>query len=125
MEDKKIVFIASECQPFFASGGLGDVIGSLPQKIASASEATVSVILPLYSKINPAWRNKLLYVGQMTVQLAWRKQYCGIFKYEAKDVTIIFWTTNIISNVRTSTATLTTANALRSLPKPVSMPSCI
>ncbi|MGI6728678.1 MAG: glycogen synthase [Bacilli bacterium] len=90
MEDKKIVFIASECQPFFASGGLGDVIGSLPQKIASASEATVSVILPLYSKINPAWRNKLLYVGQMTVQLAWRKQYCGIFKYEAKDVTYYF-----------------------------------
>lgn len=90
MEDKKIVFIASECQPFFASGGLGDVIGSLPQKIASASEASVSVLLPLYSKINPVWRNKLLYVGQMTVQLAWRKQYCGIFKYESKGVTYYF-----------------------------------
>ena len=30
---KKIFFVASEAQPFFASGGLGDVIGSLPKKI--------------------------------------------------------------------------------------------
>ena len=34
MNSKQIVIIASECQPFFASGGLGDVIGSLPQKLA-------------------------------------------------------------------------------------------
>ena len=30
---KKIFFVASEAQPFFASGGLGDAIGSLPKKI--------------------------------------------------------------------------------------------
>ena len=30
---KKIFFVASEAQPFFASGGLGDVIGSLPKRI--------------------------------------------------------------------------------------------
>lgn len=92
MEGKKVVFIASECQPFFASGGLGDVIGSLPQKIASASKNLyeVSVILPLYSKIAQKYRNKLVYVSQMIVQLAWRKQYCGIFKYVNKDVTYYF-----------------------------------
>ena len=28
MENKTIIIAASECQPFFASGGLGDVIGS-------------------------------------------------------------------------------------------------
>ena len=33
MKGKSIVIIASECQPFFASGGLGDVIGSLPSKV--------------------------------------------------------------------------------------------
>ena len=31
---KKLFFVASEAQPFFASGGLGDVIGSLPKRIA-------------------------------------------------------------------------------------------
>ena len=29
-EINKIAFVASECQPFFTSGGLADVIGSLP-----------------------------------------------------------------------------------------------
>ena len=35
---KKITFVASECQPFFASGGLGDVIGSLPSRIVKEGE---------------------------------------------------------------------------------------
>ena len=41
MENKKIVIVASECQPFFASGGLGDVIGSLPQKLAKEVNSKV------------------------------------------------------------------------------------
>ena len=35
---KKVFFIASEAQPYIASGGLGDVIGSLPKAIAKASK---------------------------------------------------------------------------------------
>ena len=31
---KKILFVASEALPFASSGGLGDVIGSLPAAIA-------------------------------------------------------------------------------------------
>ena len=51
MNSKKIVIVASECQPFFASGGLGDVVGSLPKRIVKQSkgEYEISVILPLYS----------------------------------------------------------------------------
>ena len=94
MNSKKIVIVASECQPFFASGGLGDVIGSLPQRIAKLvgpEENQVSVILPLYSKFtNNKYRNKLVYIGQTTVQLSWRKQYCGIFRYIEKGVTYYF-----------------------------------
>ncbi|MDD7314584.1 MAG: glycogen synthase [Bacilli bacterium] len=91
-EMKKITFVTSECQPFIASGGLGDVTGSLPQRIVKAGkgEYQLNVILPYYSKINPVYRNKLVYVGQITVNLAWRKQYCGIFKYEDKYVTYYF-----------------------------------
>ncbi len=89
---KKVTFITSECQPFIASGGLGDVTGSLPQRIVKAGkgEYELSVILPYYSKINPKFLNKLVYVGQITVNLAWRKQYCGIFKYEVKGVKYYF-----------------------------------
>ena len=81
---KKIAYVASECQPFFASGGLGDVVGSLPKRIVKQSkgEYEISVILPLYSlKMNPKYFNKLIYVGQTTVKLSWRNQYCGIYKY--------------------------------------------
>ena len=96
MEGKKIAIIASECQPFFASGGLGDVVGSLPKRIIKLAndKATdpnqIVVILPLYSKIAHDYRNKLVYVSQHVVTLAWRKQYCGVFKYVDKGVTYYF-----------------------------------
>ena len=63
MNSKKIVIVASECQPFFASGGLGDVIGSLPQRIIKQSkgEYQVTVILPLFStRFNTQYFNKLV-----------------------------------------------------------------
>ena len=96
MTNKKIAIIASECQPFFASGGLADVIGSLPQRIAKLMNdekqtTEVYVMLPLYSKFTTeSYKNKLEYVGQTTVSLAWRKQYCGIFKYTKDNVVYYF-----------------------------------
>lgn len=89
---KKIFFVASEAQPFFASGGLGDVIGSLPKRILKNSKAeySVSVILPLYEKLNKAYQNKLSFVGATTTNLSWRKQYTGIFKYEETGVKYYF-----------------------------------
>lgn len=89
---KKIYFVASEAQPFFASGGLGDVIGSLPKRILKNAKGmfSVSVILPLYSKLNQAYKNKLVYVGQTTTKLSWRNQYCGIYKYEESGVKYYF-----------------------------------
>lgn len=89
---KKVFFVASEAQPFFASGGLGDVIGSLPKRISknAKGEYEISVILPLYSKINQTYKNKLVWVGQTTTRLSWRNQYCGIYKYEDSGVKYYF-----------------------------------
>ena len=91
-EINKIAFVASECQPFFTSGGLADVIGSLPKKIVKLDKGVweVNVFLPLYSTISKAYANKLVYVGQIYVGLSWRKQYCGIFKYQEAGVTYYF-----------------------------------
>ena len=88
---KKITFVASECQPFFASGGLGDVIGSLPSRIVKegANELDVTVFLPLYSSMTAGYRNKLVYVGQINVKLSWRIQYCGIYKYENNKISFM------------------------------------
>ena len=50
---KKILFAASEAMPFAATGGLGDVIGSLPAAIKKkgGDDVDVRVVMPLYSAI--------------------------------------------------------------------------
>lgn len=47
---RNILFVASEGLPYIKSGGLADVIGSLPQQINS-DDYHCSVVLPLYKKI--------------------------------------------------------------------------
>lgn len=44
---KKILFVASECAPYIKTGGLGDVVASLP-KYCNGRQADVRVILPYY-----------------------------------------------------------------------------
>ena len=48
----KLLFVGAEAVPYISTGGLGDVLGSLPQAVKAANpEADVRVILPLYKKI--------------------------------------------------------------------------
>ena len=87
---RKIMFVASEARPFIATGGLADVIGSLPQALAQDPSYDVRVVLPLYSDIKPEYRRKFSFLGNIFVQLSWRNQYCGIFTYAEKGVTYYF-----------------------------------
>lgn len=48
---QNILFVASEMTPFIKTGGLGDVVGSLPKALAGP-DTVVKVVLPLYSEIN-------------------------------------------------------------------------
>ena len=61
----KILFVASEARPFIATGGLADVIGSLPQALAKDDKYDVRVVLPLYSEIKPEWRRKFAFLGNI------------------------------------------------------------
>lgn len=87
---RKILFVASEARPFIATGGLADVIGSLPQALAKDPEYDIRVVLPLYSDIKPEHRRKMSFLGNIYVPLAWRNQYCGIFRYVENGVTFYF-----------------------------------
>lgn len=82
----KILYAASEALPFIASGGLADVAGSLPKALQKEG-VECRVVLPLYSGIKPALREKLEYVTHFNVPLSWRNQYCGLFKAEVDGVT--------------------------------------
>ena len=81
-----ILYASSEALPFAASGGLADVAGSLPAAVCKAGH-DCRVVMPLYKSIKPELREKLTFVTNFTVDVSWRKQYCGIFKGEANGVT--------------------------------------
>lgn len=90
-DKKKILFVASESQPFAGTGGLGEVISSLSRTINTTSEEyDVRVVLPLYLDIPFEYREKLEYLGNTYVPLAWRSQYCGVFKLVHNNTTFYF-----------------------------------
>ena len=56
---KKILFVGAEAMPFAATGGLGDVLGSLPSALAAQPETDIRVIMPLYSAVKEEWRREM------------------------------------------------------------------
>lgn len=82
----KILYAASEALPYVASGGLADVAGSLPRALNDAGH-DCRVVLPLYSSIKPELREGLEYITNFYVPVAWRNQYCGVFKGVKNGVT--------------------------------------
>ena len=75
----KVLFAASECVPFVKTGGLADVVGALPKRLRDLG-VDVRVMLPMYSAIEPKWREKMEHVLFFYVNLGWRRQYVGIEK---------------------------------------------
>lgn len=85
----KVLFVASEGVPFIKSGGLADVIGSLPQALEER-DIDVRVILPLYKDIKEKFGKKLKFISHIDVRLGWKNAYCGIFKVEHEDIEFYF-----------------------------------
>ena len=80
-----VLFIASEAYPFIKTGGLADVVGSLP-KYYDKSEFAVRVMLPNYTAISVEYKNQMKYVNHFYMKLAWRSQYVGILEMEYNDI---------------------------------------
>lgn len=86
---KKILFVASESVPFIKTGGLADVVGSLPKNF-NKNEYDCRVIIPKYQCMNENFKNQLQYVTHFYMDLAWRSQYVGILKMEYDGITYYF-----------------------------------
>lgn len=88
---KKILFVGAEAMPFAATGGLGDVMGSLPAALAAAEpNADIRVVIPLYAAVSDDFRRQMTQEAVFYVSLAWREQYCGIYSLRRKGVTYYF-----------------------------------
>lgn len=85
----KVLFVASESVPFIKTGGLADVIGSLPKSLKEKG-IDVRVILPLYKEIIEKYKDDLNYKFNKTVRLSWRNQYCGVFEIDYDGVIFYF-----------------------------------
>ena len=98
MNKLKVLYVASEAAPFIATGGLGEVAGSLPKALKEkyADKIDIRVVIPLYQSI---WdRSDFEFLGKTSVPLGWRQQYCGVFKKILKNgVKLIFHPTPLHS----------------------------
>lgn len=77
MGNLKVLFVASEVNPFIKSGGLGDVAGSLPLALQELG-ADVRVCLPRYRNVDFNGYEPEL-VASFNVQLDWRKPHCDVY----------------------------------------------
>ena len=85
----KVLYAASEAVPFCKTGGLADVVGSLPPALAAQGVET-AVILPLYRRVKERFADQLTFLCYDYVDLAWRHAYCGLFSLKKDGVTWYF-----------------------------------
>ena len=79
---RSIAFIGSECYPFVKTGGLGDVMYSLPKALIHRN-CDVKVILPRYKCIPQKYQEKMVYRGSFYMDLTsdGKQYYVGIMEY--------------------------------------------
>ncbi len=86
---KKILFAASEAVPFVKTGGLADVVGSLPKRF-DKEYFDVRVMIPKYLCIPEKWRNDMKYVNHFYMDYLGQSRYVGILEYIYDGITFYF-----------------------------------
>ena len=86
---KNILFASSECVPFIKTGGLADVVGSLPKEF-DKEKYDVRVVIPNYTCMKQEWKEKLEYVTHFYMDIAGQNQYVGVLKTVLNDITFYF-----------------------------------
>ena len=86
---KKVLFVASECVPFVKTGGLADVVGSLP-KYLDKEQFDVRVMLPKYMMIPDHFKQNMQYKTHFYMELNCRRQYVGVLESVVDGITFYF-----------------------------------
>lgn len=93
---KNILFVASEAVPFIKTGGLADVVGSLP-KCFDKEYFDVRVMIPKYLCIPEKWRNEMTYIDHFYMDYLGQSRYVGIMEYIYDGITFYLSIMNPIS----------------------------
>ena len=82
---KNILFASSECVPFIKTGGLADVVGSLPKDF-DKEKYDVRVVIPKYMCMKQEWKERLEYITNFYMDIAGQSQYVkGSTEYPSGD----------------------------------------
>ncbi len=85
----KVLIVATEMSPFIASGGLGEVIGSLPKSLRK-NNIDVRVIIPKYKNINKSLLNDFNFTTNINVALENNCFETNIYSQQKDNYTIYF-----------------------------------
>lgn len=85
----RILMVAAEGLPFIKSGGLADVIGSLPFELTKKGHE-VRVILPLYLKIAQKYHDEFTHEVSYSININYHEVPVSIYSKMVKDVKFYF-----------------------------------
>ena len=85
-----VLFVTTEAEPFASTGGMGEVCSSLPRALNNTKKTDARVMMPLYEDVAYRFKDSMTFVCNITVGLAWRNQYCGLFRMEYEGVVYYF-----------------------------------
>lgn len=85
----KVLFVASEAVPFVKTGGLADVMGSLPKELCKTG-IDARVVLPKYEDIPKDYKDKMVTVATSQIHIYGRTQHFNIQKLDIDGVITYF-----------------------------------
>ena len=86
---KNILFVASEGVPFIKTGGLADVVGSLP-KCVDKRYFDIRVMIPKYTCIPQELKDLMVYKTSFYMDFHWKNEYVGILEADVDGVKYYF-----------------------------------
>ena len=84
--DLSVLLVASECSPFAKTGGLADVMGTLPAALQKCN-VDARVMIPFHAKMKSQYACVATHIADFYIQMGWRREFVGVEKLEYEGVT--------------------------------------